>query len=109
DVPEQVIEKWGQAILQGDDYARKLADTVTDYLARMAAVAINFYDPETVLLGGYVCQNCLDLLIKRIHERMPAEVYDNASRDIIITGAAAGDDALIKGAAIAVLHQAMKI
>ncbi|MBN2210715.1 MAG: ROK family transcriptional regulator, partial [Sedimentisphaerales bacterium] len=29
DVPEQVIEKWGQAILQGDDYARKLADTVT--------------------------------------------------------------------------------
>ena len=72
-------------------------------------VAINFYDPETVLLGGYVCRSCLDPLIQRIHDRMPDEVYDNASREIVISGAAAGDDALIKGAAIAVLHQAMKI
>ncbi len=109
DVPEQVVEKWGQALNQGDEYARHLADTATDYLSRMAVIAINFYDPETVLLGGYVCQNCLDLLIQRIRERMNAEVYDNAARDIIISGAAAGDDALIKGVAIAVLHQAMKI
>lgn len=109
DLPEEVVKKWGDALCQGDAYARQLADRVAEHISRVAAMAINCFDPDIILLAGYVCEQCIDILEEKIITRMASDVYDNTSRQIVISAAKAGSEALIHGAAIAIYQESMHI
>jgi N-acetylglucosamine repressor len=107
DSPETVLLNWGKAIAANDAYALQLRNTVGDYLSKAAAIAINCYDPQVVMLAGYVCEQCQDFLIEQIQTRIATDVFDNLARDIRIVPARAGEIALILGVATAVLQEAM--
>lgn len=104
DVPEDVVEKWRQAIDKKDDYAIRLRDFVADKIAGAAAIAINLYDPDTLILAGYVIMG-QDAFIRQIQSRLASDVYDPSSRNIEIIFARAGQQGLIKGVAAAVLRE----
>jgi predicted NBD/HSP70 family sugar kinase len=109
DVPANVIAKWGQAIKNNDAYSLQIRQYVADKLAPVAAIAINCYDPQVVILAGYVCMQCFDRLAEAIREHIATDVFDNLSRQISIIPAKAGEKSLILGAASAVLQEAIEI
>jgi predicted NBD/HSP70 family sugar kinase len=82
-----------------------LRDAVAEYLSRAAAIAINCFDPEVVMLAGYVCQQCQDFLTERIQSQIATGVFDNLARSIRIIPAGAGEISLILGVATAVLQE----
>lgn len=102
--PEAMLADWPAAVAAQDAYAIILRDTVAEQLSRCAAAAINSYDPDVVILGGYVCQLFEETFIKAIREEMTRSVYDHAMRQIDIRPARAGEDALICGVCEAVLQ-----
>jgi len=108
DTPEDVVEKWKQAIDKKDDYAMRLCSFVADKIARSAAIAINLYDPDTLILAGYVIMG-QDSFIRQIQDRFASDVYDPSSRNIEIIFARAGQQGLIRGVAAAVLQEQFKI
>lgn len=100
--PEDIAEKWKQAILENDQYAIELRDYVADKLSRAAAIAINLYDPDTLILAGYINHVCPEYFAESIRQRFKTDVYDQSSRSIEIIFTRAGQQALIRGAAAAV-------
>lgn len=109
DVPELIVANWGNAIKQGDQYALELRDYLADHVSQAAAIAINCYDPDVVILAGYVSAQCPEFLIKAISKRIASDVYDSFSREIAIIPARAGEQALIRGVASAILRSAMEL
>jgi predicted NBD/HSP70 family sugar kinase len=109
DSPEEIIDKWGSALKKNDKYAIKLRDFISEKLASVAAIGINCYDPEILMLGGYVCQQCTDKLAASIKQKITTHVFDNTSRSIEIIPARSGKEALIKGVAVAVLRTALTV
>ena len=67
---------------------------------------INCYDPDTIILAGYISTQLYDMLAQSIHERIKTDVYDSTLRKIDIRSARAGKDTTIKGVANAVLQDA---
>jgi N-acetylglucosamine repressor len=108
DPPTDILAKWGQAIRNNDAYALQLQQYVSEKVAPIAAVAINCYDPEVVILGGYVCAQCFDYLANAIRQRITTDVFDNLSRHISIIPAKAAEKALILGAASAILQKTIE-
>ena len=102
---EEIIGKWADAQMQRDRYACDISEKVCELLSRAAALAINCYDPDMLILAGYVCQSCLEPLTEAIQKRIETDVYDYQSRQITIMPARVGDQALIRGAATALLNQ----
>jgi predicted NBD/HSP70 family sugar kinase len=96
--------KWGQAVKDGDKYALAVRNFLAGHLGRIATMAINCYDPEIVMLAGYVAEQCTDHLAAAIYERIETDVFDNHARKIKIIPARAGTMALILGIASAILH-----
>ena len=82
---------------------------VTEHLSQSAAVAINCFDPEVVILGGYVSMQCFDYLTDAIKKKFAADVYDSLDRSVEIIKAKAGEDALIYGAARAILQDSLEL
>jgi predicted NBD/HSP70 family sugar kinase len=105
DLPTDVLTKLGEAIKNNDAYALRVQQYVADKLAPIAAIAINCYDPEVVILAGYVCMQCFDHLAEVIRHHIATDVFDNLSRQISIIPAKAGDKALIIGTASAILRE----
>jgi len=104
-VPEEVIRYWGEAMRQDDSYSLKIREQLGRYLSQAAVQAINAYDPETVVLAGYVCQQCPAYLAEIIRKRMETEVYDWYLRKLEIIAARCGEEALINGVTAAVLQK----
>jgi len=104
-VPEEVIRYWGEAMRQGDSYSLGVREQLGEYLSQAAVRAINAYDPETVVLAGYVCQQCPEYLAKIIRKRMETGVYDWSLRKVEIIAARCGEEALINGVTAAVLQR----
>lgn len=109
DVSEEVISKWGEALREGDSYAESIRELLAEHLSRSAAVAINCFDPEVVILGGYVSMQCFDYLAEAIKGRFSTDVYDSSDRSVEIVKAKAGEDALICGVARAVLQDSLEL
>ncbi len=109
DIPEEIVQKWGQALQAGDNYALELQNFLADYLSKAVTTAINCYDPDVVMLAGYVTSQCTDFLAEAIKKRISTDVYDNSARQINITPAKAGMEALIRGVATAILNQSFKV
>lgn len=102
-INEDVIKAWAQAVDEGDRYAKKILDQFCRQIGWAAMIAINCYDPNVVMLAGYVIEKCYDHVEKAINERMKTQVYDYSARKIEIVKAKAGEKALITGVARAIL------
>ena len=109
DIAEDVVSKWGQAIARGDSYSMKVRENVAEHLSRIAAMAIDCFDPQVVVLAGYVLNQSIDYFAKAIEARLGTDVYDNQSRKIEITPAKAGKDVLINAVATAILQDAVAL
>lgn len=109
DTPEDCANKLKQAIESQDAYAIEILDFIADRLSRSAAMAINLFDPDTLILAGYVSEMCADYFADCIKRRFESEVYDQASRNIEIIAARAGQQTLISGVAAAVLQEQFKV
>ena len=105
DTPEIVAEKLKLAIEKNDQYALRLRDFVADKLSQSAAIAINLYDPEIIILAGYINQIGDGYFPQNIRNRFATDVFDNCSRKIEIISARAGQQALLRGVAAAVLQE----
>lgn len=109
DIAEDVVSKWGQAIVRGDSYSMKVRENVAAHLSRIAAMAIDCFDPQVVVLAGYVLNQSIDYFATAIKARLGTDVYDNQSRKIEITQAKAGKDVLINAVATAILQDAVAL
>ena len=109
DIAEDVVSKWGQAIARGDSYSMRVRESVAAHLSRIAAVAIDCFDPQVVVLAGYVLNQSIDYFATAIKARLCTDVYDNQSRKIEITQAKAGKDVLINAVATAILQDAVAL
>lgn len=107
--PEEIVFFWGEAIKRQDVYALKLREEVAVRFAEIAAVAINCYDPDVVILGGYIALLFPDYLAQIIRQKVTTAVYDHSLRTIEIVPARAGEDAVIKGVAAAVLQDSLNL
>jgi len=105
DTPETILEKLKEAIELGDTYALELRDVVAEHISRSAATVINLFDPDILILAGYVSEVCMDTFINRIKERFDGYVYDASSRTVDIMRAHAGRQSMMRGVAAAVLHE----
>ncbi len=106
DTPETIVTKWGDATSSGDSYSLSLREQAAEHLSKIATMAINCFDPQVVMLAGYVLNHSADYFARTIEKRLASDVYDNQSRTVEITQAKAGKDVLIRGVAIAVLQDA---
>ncbi|MFA5554060.1 MAG: ROK family transcriptional regulator [Phycisphaerae bacterium] len=109
DKPEEVINKCFKAAEQNDDYAISIRNMLTERLTSAAAAAIDYYDPDILMLTGYVVKPCMNYLIDSIKQVISSGIYDSASRNITVLPAQVGKDALIKGLAMAVLQNSAPI
>jgi predicted NBD/HSP70 family sugar kinase len=105
DTPEEMAEHWKLALDKEDPYAMQLRDFVGDKLSRAAAIAINLFDPDVLILAGYVNEIAADYFADAIKKRFETDVYDQSSRKIEIMAARAGQQALIRGVAAAVFEK----
>ncbi len=104
--PEEIFEQWSTYIEQNDVYAISLRDFVADHFSKIAAIVINCYDPDVVILGGYVSSHLHEHLAEAIQQRIQYNVYESDLRNIEIIPSQAGKNALITGVANAVLQDA---
>jgi predicted NBD/HSP70 family sugar kinase len=104
DLPKDVIAKWAAALASNDLVALTIRDYLGLHLAKVAAIAINCYDPQIVMLAGYVVEACAEFCIEQIRRRIETDVFDNLARSITIIPARAGELALVLGVATAILQ-----
>jgi glucokinase len=102
DLPENIIEKWGCALRQNDKLALQIRNFLGEKISKAAAIAINCFDPDVILLAGYISRQCSDYLTEKIYSAIKTDVYDPSKRNIKITSAKAGEKALIKGVSTAI-------
>jgi predicted NBD/HSP70 family sugar kinase len=105
--PEDVLSFWARAVQQQDTYSIELREEVAGRFADSAVMSINCYDPDVVILAGYISLLFPDFFAEAIRRRMATGVYDNPLRSIEIIPARAGEDAVIKGVAAAVLQDSL--
>lgn len=108
DTPAEVVNHLGRAMAEGDRYALEIRELLADFVSRATAITINCYDPDLLILAGYVIAQCPEYLIEAAERRIDSDVFDPYSRDIKIVVARAGEEALIRGIATAVLRNAME-
>jgi len=108
DSPEEILNHLGRAIAQGDPYALKIREFIAEHVSRTAAIVVSCYDPDMLVLGGYVSAQCADYLVEAIKKTIATDVLDTHARDLTIISARAGEQALIRGIATAVLRNAME-
>ncbi|MHC4374663.1 MAG: ROK family transcriptional regulator [Planctomycetota bacterium] len=109
DTPEDNVKKLKQAVESKDPYAIEIREFIADRLSRSAAMAINLFDPDSLILAGYVSEMCPDYFAEHINHRFESDVYDQSSRNIQVISARAGQQALISGVAAAVLQEQFKV
>lgn len=106
--PEAVLAAWPRAVAEQDAYAAVLRDYVAERISRCTAEAINSYDPQVLILAGYVNLLFADDFARAIRRHMTQAVYDNAVRQIEIRPAKTGQDALVYGLCAAVLQDMLE-
>jgi predicted NBD/HSP70 family sugar kinase len=106
-IPKEFLTQWSKAADNGDEYAISLRDYVAGYFSRAACMLINCYDPEVIILAGYVSLHFHEYFAERITEMTQSNVYESSLRNIEIIPALAGEDSLITGASIATRQRAL--
>ncbi len=105
--PDEIIEALSRAADLNDAYAKDVRDWIAEHLCRAASLAINLFDPDVLILAGYVSQPFLPCFMDHIRRQFADRVYDPTSRQIKIIGARCGREALTRGVAAAVFQDAI--
>ncbi len=108
-IPEEVIKKWATAVEQGDKYALDIREFIAEKLSSSAALAINLYDPDTIILAGYISDTNTEFFAEAIKKKFATNVYDESSRSIEIISARVKEQALIRGVVAAVMQKEFEI
>jgi len=90
---KDIIQLWGTAIRKGDNYALKIRNLVGEYFGHIIAITVICYDPNTIILDGYVTEQCSDYLSEKIKEKIKTEVCGVEARDIRIITAVKEEEA----------------
>ncbi|MHA1988813.1 MAG: ROK family transcriptional regulator [Promethearchaeota archaeon] len=77
-----VINKWGKALKNRDAYALELLDFVGENFGKIIAIAIICYDPNIIVLSGYVAKQCPEYLINIIKKKIATEICGSQYRNI---------------------------
>ena len=85
----------------------RLKNEVAAHLGRAVAIIVNLYDPEYVIMAGYVSHACYEFVRPSVEAYMESDVCNSDSRMISVRLAKAGDRSLMTGAAIAVWQREM--
>jgi len=107
DTPKDVLSHLGRAIAEGDRYALEIRELIADYVSRSTAMAINCYDPDVLILAGYVIAQSPEYFIQAARNRIASDVFDHYSRDIEIVAERSGEQALIRGIATTIMRNSM--
>ena len=89
------------AYRQGDELVREVIHDVCHYTGLGAAMLINAFNPQAVILGGGVIEALGDRMLPRITKSTWAHVIAASPERIRIKDTGLGDDAGILGAALA--------
>jgi predicted NBD/HSP70 family sugar kinase len=108
DTPREVIEHLGCAITEGDPYALEIRELTADYVSRASAIAINCFDPDVLILAGYVIDQSPEYYMQAAESRIASDVFDPYSRKIQILVERSGEEALVRGISAAVLNNSME-
>jgi predicted NBD/HSP70 family sugar kinase len=98
------IEEVHALAVAGDVGARALKERAYRYLAAGVGNAVNFYDPDLIVLGGALIQAWPELCAE-ITTRVRGRSFAFASRDVQIQAAQLGADSSALGAASLVIEQ----
>ena len=88
------------AMREGDEVAKQVVDSYTDYLSDGLANAINAFMPEVLIVGGGVCNEGDPLLIPMREKTMSRPYFGPGVPKTRIALAQMGNDAGIVGAAM---------
>ena len=105
DSSETIAKLLKRAIEQGDPYALEVREFIAVHLNASAAIVINLFDPDVVILGGYVCDVSRDYFVAQIKRGFANHVYDHESRNVEIVFTRAGQQSQIIGVAAAILQE----
>ncbi|MCQ2533484.1 MAG: ROK family protein [Clostridia bacterium] len=89
-----------KAMRMGDEVAKEVVETYTDYLADGLANVINAFMPEVLVIGGGVCNEGDPLLIPLQEKTMSRPYFGPGVKKTVIKLAEMGNDAGIVGAAM---------
>ena len=103
--PEEILSNWHTCIEKKNPYALSLCDFASEHISNIAAMLINCYDPDIVMLAGYVSEQIHDTLAEKIRQLIKTSVYESDMRNIEIVGTRIGKNALIIGVTNAVLNE----
>jgi len=102
--PEKSLSFLVKLASQGNKSARLIIEDTSHKIASSLAVAINLYDPDTIMLAGYVCQNLNTSIKKAFDEVLKSKVYNLSERNIEIIDASIDRNKLITGSAVALMQ-----
>ena len=108
DAPETIFGHLCEATQQNDEYSLGFREYLAEQIGRVVGLTVNCFDPDVVVLDGYVCTQCPDHLIKSINQRFTADLRNGYTREVTIVPARSGDQALVRGVATAVLRNSME-
>lgn len=89
--------------LQGSDEAVAIKNMVYRYLAAGVSNAVNFYDPDLIVVGGLLV-DAWDDLCSQLSERVRGRSFSLTSRSIEIRSSELGRYASVTGAAVLVIQ-----
>ena len=89
--------------VQGSDEAVAIKNMVYRYLAAGVSNAVNFYDPDLIVLGGLLV-DAWDDLCSQLSERVRGRSFSLTSRSIEIRSSELGRHASVTGAAVLVIQ-----
>jgi predicted NBD/HSP70 family sugar kinase len=106
---KSIISKWAEALALEDPYAHAILDDVSGYLGKVVAMVVNLYDPQLVILAGYVNEACAEYVQAPLQQAIGMSVYNSDSRTIQVQPARVGKPSLIMGTAMAVWQQGVGV
>jgi N-acetylglucosamine repressor len=106
---KSIIIKWAKAISNQDPYAQTILKDFSECLCKAVTMAVNLYDPQLVILGGYVNEACAEYVQPVLEKAISERVYNSDSRTIQVQPARVGKQSFIIGAAMGVWQQGIGV
>jgi N-acetylglucosamine repressor len=95
----QFMERLFQAAKKNDHLAQEIVEELVYYLSLGIAGTVNNFDPEMVVLSGYVIDKSQNMLLDKIRNEVTSMVFESDSRKIRIEQSSLGENAGVIGAA----------
>jgi len=92
-----------RAAERNDELAQAIVEEVAAYLAAGIVNLVNLFNPEVVILGGYIAQNN-QLLIEKVSEQVMEHALNILTKGLEIASTSFGEDFHVKGAAALIMQ-----